>query len=219
MLATIPDDGVPAFLTAHSGLPGPRANLELLAAFADHASAGLALRLTGEEDEYLRCAGVVAQDATAPAGSALLRERATDDSWRVREAVAMALQRIEDPVALRAIVAEWATSTDPLVLRAAIAGICEPALLTDPATAALAVDACQSASTWLSAQPPDRRREPTTRVLRKGLGYCWSVAVAAAPEAGLPRFAAFEERARGDVDLEWVARTNRSKARLARLLD
>ena len=44
-------------------------------------------------------------------------------------------------------------------------------------------------------------------MLRKGLGYCWSVAVAAAPEVGRP---AFEELvswagASDDPDLAWVA--------------
>jgi hypothetical protein len=55
--------------------------------------------------------------------------------------------------------------------------------------------------------------------LRKGLGYCWSVAVAAAPETGWPAFEAVVERAAsdGDRDLRWIARENLRKRRLERL--
>ena len=54
------------------------------------------------------------------------------------------------------------------------------------------------------------------RTLRQALGYCWSVAVAADPEHGLPRFLALS--ASPDPDVAWVVRENRRKARLARLL-
>jgi hypothetical protein len=47
-------------------------------------------------------------------------------------------------------------------------------------------------------------------------GYCWSVAVAAAPVAGLPRFQALA--ARDDPDVAWIVRENSKKARLAKLL-
>ncbi|MGO1336025.1 MAG: HEAT repeat domain-containing protein, partial [Cellulosimicrobium funkei] len=48
---------VRAHLTAGSGLPGPRANLELLNAFADVAPADLVRALADDPDEYLRCCG------------------------------------------------------------------------------------------------------------------------------------------------------------------
>ncbi|HLF37891.1 MAG TPA: hypothetical protein VI520_08160, partial [Anaerolineales bacterium] len=51
--------------------------------------------------------------------------------------------------------------------------------------------------------------------LRKGLGYCWSVAVAAFPEQGRPRM----ERWIGspDPDVQWVMKQNLRKTRLTRL--
>jgi hypothetical protein len=52
-------------------------------------------------------------------------------------------------------------------------------------------------------------------VLRKGLGYCWSVAVAGDPERGLPRFAA----RRRHPDVAWIVRENEGKRRLRVLLD
>ncbi len=54
------------------------------------------------------------------------------------------------------------------------------------------------------------------RALRKALGYCWSVAVAADPAAGLARFRALEHD--DDSDVQWIVRENSKKSRLARLL-
>jgi hypothetical protein len=129
----------------------------------------------------------------------------------------MALQRLgdADPDAFRAVVSAWADEADPLVLRAAAAAVCEPRLLRPPAMAALAVDVCRRATAALAAVPEERRRDPAVRTLRQGLGYCWSVAVAADPEPGLGAFAALDP---ADPDVAWIIRENRKKARLARLL-
>jgi hypothetical protein len=48
------------------------------------------------------------------------------------------------------------------------------------------------------------------------LGYGWSVAVAAAPEAGLPLFERL--RASADPDARWIVKENLRKARLTRLV-
>lgn len=228
LLALVDDPvAVRAHLTAGSGLPGPRANLELLGAFADVAPADLVLALADDPDVYLRCcgtAGVGRLVVDVPAGDRarltdLLRARAAEESWRVREAAAMALQRIGDaePATLRALVADWVTDPDPLVCRAAVAGVCEPRLLRDPATATAALDACAAATASIAALPPGTRSAPGVRTLRQALGYAWSVAVAGAPAAGLPRFAAL--RSSDDTDVAWVVRENVKKARLRRLLD
>ncbi|HEX7806757.1 MAG TPA: HEAT repeat domain-containing protein, partial [Cellulomonas sp.] len=133
-LLTLSPDAVPGYLTAHSGLPGPRGNLELLDAFGDVGDPGLVRRLATDPDEYLRCCGIVGLGRLLTEGAAELaaelREHACDPSWRAREAVAIALQRLgdADPARLRAIVADWAEDERPLVRRAAIAAICEPRL-------------------------------------------------------------------------------------------
>jgi hypothetical protein len=215
---------VPEFLTAHSGLPGPRGNLELLAAFGDVAPESLILSLVGSADEYhASCAaaalGRLVADRPDDGGLlTLLRAQAADPRWRVREGVAMALQRLGDTDAarLRGVVAAWALDPDPLVQRAAIAGICEPRLLRDPATATAALDACRVTTDLLGSRPPAERRSPETRTLRQALGYCWSVAVAGSPTAGLQAFATLDGAS--DPDLRWIAQQNRKKARLARLL-
>lgn len=116
---------------------------------------------------------------------------------------------------MRALVADWTASSDPLVVRCGIATICEPRLLRDPATARAALTACERATATLLATPQQQRRRADVRTLRQALGYCWSVAIAAAPEAGLASFAALDT---ADADVAWVVRENRRKRRLATLL-
>jgi hypothetical protein len=214
------------FLSAHSGLPGPRANLELLAAFADVAPEEVILGLVGTDDEYFAsCAaaalGRLATDADGERRAEVLRvlhAQATDARWRVREGVAMALQRLGDTesAALCAVVASWAADPHPLVQRAAVAGVCEPRLLNNETTAQAALDACRITTDSLARRPASERRQVDVRALRQALGYCWSVAIAGDPATGLPAFAQLE--ASTDVDVRWIVRENRAKSRLARLL-
>jgi hypothetical protein len=97
------------FLLANSNLPGPRSNLELAEAFGEEGTLEIALEFAGlgadaaPEDTptcFLACCGVIALGKFAAEGNAtaltLLRMRASDDRWRVREAVAMSLQRVGD---------------------------------------------------------------------------------------------------------------------------
>lgn len=213
-----------AKLDALSNLPGPRANLAVASAFADEASPELVLALADSDLEYVRMCAVVglgrlwARRLVEPARvEARLRSDAADSRWRVREGVAMALQVLgdRDPPALRAAVAQWSASPDPYVVRAAIAGICEPRLLRESATANAALDACDDATRLLRSIPSDRRRRDDARTLRQALGYCWSVAIAACPDPGLARFRTLDD---ADADVSWVLRENLKKARLRRVV-
>lgn len=221
----------PGYLGERSGLPGPRGNIELAQAVADVGVPAFFDRLIETDDEYLVFCGVVglgrelAEDADTDEARAeaehRLRRHATDVRWRVREAVAMALQRLGDADLARLldVVRRWADDDDPLVLRAAAAAICEPRLLREPTAAAAAVAVCEQATRALVALPADRRQDPDVRTLRQALGYCWSVAVAADPAEGLPRFRALSDGPFGnDRDVVWIVRENSAKARLAALL-
>nr|WP_300141179.1 HEAT repeat domain-containing protein [Propionicimonas sp.] len=222
-LAALSAEQRPDYLTAHSNLPGPRANLTLLDAAADTLPRAAALALADSTDEYLACCGVatlgrlILENPDDRDLVDLLTLRCADGRWRVREACAIAAQRIGDgdPARLRDLVAAWVADPHPLVVRAGIAAICEPRLLADPDTAAAALAACRRATEHLLATPPERRRDADVRTLRQGLGYCWSVAVAASPEPGLAAFLALGS---DDPDVAWVVRENRKKQRLARLL-
>lgn len=222
-LAAIDHADWPAYLTERSGLPGPRGNIELAQAVADVGTLDDFEALIATDDEYLTFCGVVGLGAVLAAGGhrrleAQVRRHASDERWRVREAVAMAMQRLGDAdlPRLLGLVRDWADDPDPLVQRAAAAAICEPRLLTTPDAAAAAVEVCRRATESLVRRPADQRRDAAVRTLRKGLGYCWSVAVAADPAPGLAAFA--ELAATDDPDVAWIVRENRSKKRLAALL-
>ncbi|WP_395657826.1 HEAT repeat domain-containing protein [Nocardioides sp.] len=209
----------PAYLDAHSGLPGPRGNIELAVALAELAGPEVDDELIASGDEYRTFCGVLGLGSRAsdPAVTARLHGHASDERWRVREAVAMALQRLGDAdlPALESIVLTWAGDPDPLVVRAAAAAICEPRLIGTPEAAAVAVEVCRRATAALAAVPAGERRRPAVRTLRQGLGYCWSVAVAADPGPGLVAFHALDS---DDPDVAWVVRENLGKKRLARLV-
>lgn len=215
--------GWPDYLAERSGLPGPRGNIELAQAVADEGEPAQFDAFIAADDEYLVFCGVIGlgRRLAEHAGADIerrLREHATDPRWRVREAVAMALQRLGDADLQRLLrlVTTWAGDPHPLVQRAAAAAICEPRLLATANAASRAVGVCAEITSALAARPAAERKDAGVRTLRQALGYCWSVAVAADPAAGLPRF--HELTGYGDRDVDWIVRENRKKARLARLL-
>ncbi|MEW6582672.1 MAG: HEAT repeat domain-containing protein [Actinomycetota bacterium] len=206
------------YLNERSGLPGPRANLELLAAVVEEAPAAVAWRLARGGDGYPAMCGVAALGRLAAEGDAdavpELRRRASDPDWRMREAVAMGLQRLGDASteALFDVLERWAGGT-PLERRAAVAAACEPRLLRDPAVARRALALLDRITASLAAGP-DRRRDEV-RVVRQALGYGWSVAIAALPDEGRPAFERWLHT--GDPDVRWVVRENLRKRRLHRI--
>ena len=144
----------------------------------------------------------------------LLRHFAADPRWRSREAVAMALQRWGDAdmAALLGAMAEWSHGSH-WEQRAAAAALCEPRLLANPGHAAATLhilDAITASLHW-----NQDRREGAFRVLRQGLGYCWSVAVAACPEEGKPIMEKWFTDP--DPDIRWIMRENLRKHRLTRM--
>lgn len=215
------------YLLAESGLPGPRGNLELAQAVADEGDEPLFWRLlaydattapTNTPQEFLAFCGVVGLGRLLADGRTdllpTLRTHANDPRWRTREGVAMALQRW-GKVHMDALLAEmaaWSQGT-PLEQRAAAAALCEPAQLHNPAHAAQTLHLLDAITASL-AQSPDRRGEAFL-ALRKGLAYCWSVAVAAHPAAGKPLFERWLVAT--DRDVRWVMRQNLEKQRLVRM--
>ena len=208
------------YLKKHSGLPGPRANLELVAAVAEEADADVLWHLSASKDEYLALCGTAGLGRIAPlepdSVMSRLRELASDPRWRVREGVAMALQQIgrENMPMLLAGMKEW-MSGDPLVQRAVVAGLCEPAILNNNAEIVQVLEILDHITSSLAASSD--RRSDGFRVLRQALGYGWSVAAAAAPENALPYLHKWLQSA--DKDVAWIMKSNLAKARMAPLLD
>jgi hypothetical protein len=215
------------FLKKHSGLPGPRGNLELAQAAADAGSrrqfkewlrydeASAPVNTPGE---FVAVCGVIGYGRLLAEGESselqLLRKWASDGRWRLREAVAMAMQRYgeRDMEAMLTGVEAWARGS-PLEQRAAAAAVCEPRLLVGPRHARRVLRMLDRITGSL-ARAQDRRGEDH-RALRQGLGYCWSVAIVALPEAGKPMLEKWA--ASGDPDVQWVVRENLKKARLVRM--
>lgn len=210
------------YLAANSNLPGPRGNLELVAAAGEEADLARAEALIATGDEFSVVCGLVAAGRLFGEGdesrARVLHHHASDPRWRVREGVAMGVQRAADtdPERAFALMERWAPEGDPLVQRAVVAAVCEPRLLRDPVFARRALALLADITDALAGRPADTRRDPTVRTLRQALGYGWSVAVAALPDEGLAAFAGLERI--DDADVAWIVRENLKKARLKRLL-
>jgi hypothetical protein len=217
-LRALPPAGWDAYLAEHSGLPGPRGNLELLAAVAELAPPDMLWRYAHSADEYRASCGAAGLGRLVAQGDeralSALRGLASDGRWRVREGVAMALQRVGDSDSrlLLRIAADWAGDPHPLVKRAAVAGPCEPRLLADTEVAGRVLALLDTVTEALARWPSSGRRDPQLRTLRQALGYCWSVAVAAAPGPGFDRLERWARSA--DADVRWILRENLKKARL-----
>jgi hypothetical protein len=203
------------YLKANSGLPGPRANLELVTAVGEEADPDLLWRMSASSDEFLALSGTAGLGrlaATEP-DTVLpwLKELAEDPRWRVREGVAIALQRL-GRTSMSQLIAEmevWSKG-GPLVQRAAAAGLCEPALLKkldEVRRVLLILD--HITRSMLATR--DRKHEGF-KVLRQAMGYCWSVAAAANPAAARPLFVKWLRSS--DPDVAWVMKSNLGKARL-----
>jgi hypothetical protein len=240
------DAPVRTALVRDSGLPGARLNLSLVGRFAaavgevargpDPPVAALEALLdrwaampeqqapADRPEVILPCAAVAAygevgavrpdwwDDEVAKLGVA-----ATDGRWRVREVVALALQRLLDADWDRTarVLLEWAAAEDPLLVRAAAAAVAEPSLLRSEDRRASAAQVQRRAVERLRAYPAQSRRTPPVRVLRQALGFTVSVVVAASGDFALLEGMA----ASGDPDLRWVVRENLKRRRLRRWPD
>ena len=217
-----------AFLKQESGLPGPRGNLELAQVVAEEGDLAFFRRCleytpelapTNDPGEFLAFCGVVGLGRCIAEGQVglieELRRYASDPRWRLREATAMALQRLgkADMNRLLEIVENWSQQGNWLEMRAAAAAVAEPILLHDPVQVARALDLHDAITTAL-AQAVDRRSEDF-KILRQGLAYTWSVVAAAQPQIGLKRMERWLQSS--DPDVRWLMKENLKKKRLIRI--
>ena len=216
-----------SFLLKESGLPGPRGNIELAQAVADEGSEALFQRFlsydavkapTNSPSEFLAFCGVVGLGRILAEGKAevmgTLRHYATDPRWRVREGVAMALQRFgeRNMDSLLQEMEHWGRG-NPLEQRAAGAALCEPKLLVKAEQIKRVLQILDEITTSLTRV--EDRKDEAFRVLKKGLGYCWSVAVVALPGEGQKMMEKWF--ASDDKDIIWIMQENLKKNRLVRM--
>jgi len=214
------------FLLKESGLPGPRANLELMQAVVDLGTEEtfiryLKLNLTNTSDnnpeEFLAFCGTVGLGKLIVEGKTQylsnLRFLASSKRWRIREGVAIALQLIgESDINLLLREMETWKKGNLLERRAVVAALCEPKLLTQTDTVRQVLRILDEMTKDLSGI--NDRQEENFKILRKALGYAWSVAVAAAPQEGkdLMEKWLWDE----DKDIRWIMKENLRKNRLIR---
>jgi HEAT repeat protein len=215
------------YLCQESGLPGPRGNLELAQAVADEGSRELFERyLTFTADKapentpgvFLAFCGVVGLGRLAAEGQEqylpVLRACASDPRWRIREGVAMALQRLGDANINRlADEMEGWCEGNWLEKRAAAAALAEPRLLHNAAVARRLLDILERITAAIAGS--QNRSGEDFIALKKGMAYCWSVAVAALPAEGKPAMQKW--LASPDKDVRWIMKENLKKNRLAKM--
>lgn len=216
-----------AYLMKESGLPGPRGNLELIEAVAAIGSEEQFLHLIGftperapvnSQQEFLAACGTVGLGRLVAEGKIeyieLLHSLASDVRWRTREAVAMALQ-IYGENHMDKLINEmklWSQGNH-FEQRAAAAALCEPKLLKQKEQVAGVLQILDNITQSI-ATAADRKGQGFT-ALRKGLAYCWSVAIVWNPEDGKR---AFEKWLLSqDRDIKWIVKENLKKDRLLRM--
>ncbi|MFB0537926.1 MAG: hypothetical protein ACETWR_23440 [Anaerolineae bacterium] len=215
------------FLLRESGLPGKRANLELARAVADEGSEELFKRYlsfdpgkapVNSPHEFLAFCGVVGLGRLLAEGKRevlkTLRPCASDPRWRIREGVAMALQRLGevDMDLLLQEMEKWSKG-NLLEKRAAAAALCEPKLLREKKHIERVLRILDEITA--SIQGIEDRKSDEFKALRKGLGYCWSVALVAFPEEGKKTMGRWFSS--DDKDVLWIMKENLRKKRLTRL--
>jgi hypothetical protein len=232
------------YLREQSRLPGTRANLELVNSLSNLLVAivpeqpeqvwMLIHYLVQDEktvvrntpDEFVVLCGVVAFGACASVRNEwhtevfeMMKLFSCSESWRVREGVAMALQRLLPVIPQDTIqfLIELATKGNCFQQRASIAAIAEPSLLRDQAMIDAALAMQRFVLVRLHELSNNGRKRDDVRALRQALGYTLSVVTAATPEKG---FALMRECAEWkDPDINWILRENLKKKRLAKFVE
>jgi hypothetical protein len=215
-----------AYLREHSNLPGPRGNLELAEAVFQEGSSELFLQLIASDSPevaenthqvFVVFCGIVGLGKLLAQGNfsqlESLRRYANDSRWRIREAVAIGLQKygLTDMPGLLAVLEGWARGSY-LEQRAVVAALCEPALLREKSVVHQVL-AILDAITTSVINAQDRKIDQF-RTLRQALAYGWSVATAADMDIGKPALERWLTSS--DPDVLWMMRENLKKKRLER---
>ncbi len=206
-----------------SGLPGPRGNLELAHAVAQEGDQDRFehfLTFHAEENTpevFVVFCGVMGLGKLAASQPELfnrLRKYASDPRWRIREAVATGLQLAgdQDMDLLVREMKKW-TKGNWYEKRAAAAALAEPRLWKQPKYAKQVLQLLDRITA--SMETDANVKDESYKVLRQGMGYCWSVAVAALPEEGDPVMERWVDS--DDKDVHWIMKENLKKKRLVKM--
>ncbi|OBZ18050.1 hypothetical protein A8L34_00200 [Bacillus sp. FJAT-27264] len=227
-------------LLSESNLPGPRANLEIADTFANAFASSMVtseawnlilkwIDQTGADApintpcEFLPFCALQAMGAyfyyAELTRKQIILEKCqaamNDDRWRMREAAAMALQRIGEREfnVIQSLFDSIALQANPLEKRAFVATLAHPPLLKEPSHVLYALQLSEQILDEITAGQVNYIAEDY-RVLSKGLEYAVSLFVERAPEAGFALLAKFAGS--GDKRIQKIVKSNLGKARLAK---
>ncbi|WP_319561968.1 HEAT repeat domain-containing protein [Marispirochaeta sp.] len=213
------------FLIENSNLPGPRGNLKLLYDFSKNASEDIIDKcleyikpdVRNSPEEFVAMCGVLSFSTynknNLKKVIPFLKRTANHGSWRVREAVAIAIQEIfSDKVdtaldGLRSLI-----QGNDIERRAVVAGLCEPKLLNNEDVNKKILDILLELSKPFSH---DNKLDEESTALRKALGYGWSVVVSKGPENGKIIFEELFEL--HGKHINWIIKENLKKNRLQKM--
>ena len=101
----------------------------------------------------------------------------------------------------------------PLEQRAAAAALCEPSLLENRDETRRVLQVLDGITA--SIEGVEDRTSDQFKALRKGLGYCWSVATVVLPQEGKKLMEGWLTSE--DADVRWIMKENLRKKRLERM--
>ncbi len=209
-LRTKKDKAIYNYLIANSNLPGRRANIELGQAFSDvvkdyfETEPELMWKLCNKyidisaedapvnsQKEFVPFCGTIGIGAIGSVSDkyyrrslSTLKRMSNDARWRIREAVAMGLQKILNRKGTTTIdiLERWIDKDNWLEMRAVAAGVAEPFLLVDRYIAKKSLHIHKKILKRLSDKVETKSDE--FKIAVKGLSYTLSVVVAAIPDEG-----------------------------------
>jgi len=143
-----------------------------------------------------------------------VRKYASNLRWRIREAVPTGLQLTgdQDMSLLLSEMKKWIKG-NWYEKRAVAATLAEPRLLREAKPAKHVLQILDKIT--VSMETDDQSKDEAFKVLRQGMGYCWSVAVAALPDVGKPLIEKWLSSK--DKDIRWVMKENLKKNRLIKM--
>ncbi len=229
-------DALWRYLESESHLPGPRGNLELIAAVVRQCTLHQIDPLRTEFELWLRtplidapvnssaefpvactAAGLAAWIETdADRTVAAIAGSAHDQRWRTREAVTIGLQQIgrSNPDPVLDLIQFWGASGDAFLERAALVTLADTPLLKNPGATQMGLDLVDRIIGRLQGLPQAQQKTEGNQVLAKSLGFVISVFVAADPSDGFARMERWLMQA--DKGTRRILNENLGKARLTK---
>ncbi|MBS4535730.1 hypothetical protein GOQ29_08895 [Clostridium sp. D2Q-14] len=226
------------YLISNSNLPGRRANLELADAFGDTVIEiynintkniwDLCKNMTeirhkeieeNDPEEFISFCGLVGIGSISSVcssyfseGLLILKNAAKDIKWRIREAVAMGIQRVllNDAKKIINELEEWIKKKDYYIWRAVVAGLAEPDIVKNKEVAKKALEIHKEILKQI-LDIEDRKLD-SYKKLRQALGYTLSVVVEQIPKEGFKYINHIVKE--DDKDIIWIVKSNLKKNRL-----